>query len=114
MTRLLTVLPKFGGGRRICIGRYVGILEIKKILAFLVANYDVSPPQMHGLIVAALTSHRYMSWILTGSSMRTRGSSSRRVFMQGSRNVRTSESEAEFQDWGVLNECSTGNGLSLK
>lgn len=86
MTRLLTVLPKFGGGRRICIGRYVGILEIKKILAFLIANYDVSLPQMLFSIRATLTSRRYMSWILTGSNMRTRGSSSRRVFMQGSRN----------------------------
>lgn len=61
MAPLLTLLLKFGGGRRICIGRYVGILEIKKILAFLIANYDVSPPQMLGLDVASLTSDRYMS-----------------------------------------------------
>lgn len=61
MARFLTVLLKFGGGRRICIGRYVGILEIKKILAFLIANYDVSPPHMLGLIVATLISRRYMS-----------------------------------------------------
>lgn len=86
MALLLTVLPKFGGGRRICIGRYVGILEIKKILSFLIANYDVSPPQSLGLDVAFLTSRRYMLWIPTGSSMRIRGSFSRRVFMQGSRN----------------------------
>lgn len=86
MARLLTVLPKFGGGRRICIGRYVGILEIKKILAFLIANYDVSPPQVPAWIAALLTSLRYTWLIPTGSSMRTRGSSSRRVFMQGLRN----------------------------
>lgn len=104
MARLLTVLRKFGGGRRICIGRYVGILEIKKILAFLIANYDVSPPKMPSLIVVVLTPRRYMSWIPTGSSMRTRGSSSRRVFMQGSRNDRRWRSEAEFRDGGVLNE----------
>lgn len=100
VARLLTVLPKFGGGRRICIGRYVGILEIKKILAFLVANYDVSPPQMPGLIVTVLTLPRYMSWIPTGSSMRTRGSSSRKVSMQGSRNDRRCGSEAGFPGWG--------------
>lgn len=108
------MLPKFGGGRRICIGRYVGILEIKKILAFLIANYDVSPPQMPDVIVAVLTWRRYMSWIHTGSSMRTRGSSSRRVFMQGSRNDRRWGSEAEFPDWGVLNYYSAGNGLFFK
>lgn len=113
VARMLTVLPKFGGGRRICIGRYVGILEIKKILAFLIANYDVSPPQLPGIIVVVLTPRRYMSWIPTGSSMRTRGSSSRRVFMQGSRNDRR-WSEAEFRDGGVLNEYSTRNGLFLK
>ena len=33
---------KFGAGRRICLGKYVGILEIKKILPFLILNYDVS------------------------------------------------------------------------
>ena len=33
---------QFGAGRRICLGRYVGILEIKKILPFLILNYDVS------------------------------------------------------------------------
>ncbi|CAN8097538.1 unnamed protein product [Discula destructiva] len=37
----------FGGGRRICIGRYVGILEIKKILAFLIANYYVHVVDPH-------------------------------------------------------------------
>ena len=36
------LLPKFGSGRRICLGRHVGIMEIKKILPFLILNYDVS------------------------------------------------------------------------
>ncbi|OBR03144.1 Cytochrome P450 CYP4/CYP19/CYP26 subfamilies [Colletotrichum higginsianum IMI 349063] len=31
----------FGGGRRICLGRYVGILEIKKLIPFLILNYDI-------------------------------------------------------------------------
>lgn len=33
---------KFGSGRRVCLGRHVGILEIKKLLSFLVINYNVS------------------------------------------------------------------------
>ncbi|KAK2608295.1 hypothetical protein N8I77_006913 [Diaporthe amygdali] len=37
----------FGGGRRICIGRYVGILEIKKILPFLILNYDIRVVDPH-------------------------------------------------------------------
>lgn len=110
---LLTVLPKFGGGRRICIGRYVGILEIKKILAFLIANYDVSPPQMLGLDVAFLTSCRYMLWIPIDSSMRIRGSFSRRVFMQGSRNEWRRVSKARFPDGSVLNKYSIETILLL-
>ncbi|KZL80416.1 benzoate 4-monooxygenase cytochrome [Colletotrichum incanum] len=31
----------FGGGRRVCLGRYVGILEIKKLIPFLILNYDI-------------------------------------------------------------------------
>ncbi|EOA91103.1 uncharacterized protein SETTUDRAFT_158566 [Exserohilum turcica Et28A] len=31
----------FGSGRRVCLGRYVGLLEIKKLIAFLVLNYDL-------------------------------------------------------------------------
>ncbi|KAH6362247.1 hypothetical protein HBI34_179110 [Parastagonospora nodorum] len=30
----------FGAGRRICLGRHVGILEIKKLIAFLVLTYE--------------------------------------------------------------------------
>ncbi|KAE8373926.1 cytochrome P450 [Aspergillus bertholletiae] len=32
----------FGAGRRICLGRHVGILEIKKLIPFLVLTYDAS------------------------------------------------------------------------
>ncbi|RMD44084.1 hypothetical protein DV735_g970, partial [Chaetothyriales sp. CBS 134920] len=31
----------FGAGRRVCLGKNVGILEIKKIIPFLVLNYDM-------------------------------------------------------------------------
>ncbi|RYP43079.1 hypothetical protein DL770_011873 [Monosporascus sp. CRB-9-2] len=31
----------FGAGRRVCIGRHIGILEIKKIIPFLVLTYDI-------------------------------------------------------------------------
>jgi cytochrome P450 len=36
---------KFGAGRRVCIGKHVGFLEIKKLIAFIVVNYDVSITQ---------------------------------------------------------------------
>ncbi|KEY64588.1 hypothetical protein S7711_03647 [Stachybotrys chartarum IBT 7711] len=32
----------FGAGRRVCIGRHIGIMEVKKILSFMVINYDIS------------------------------------------------------------------------
>ncbi|KAI0868045.1 putative benzoate 4-monooxygenase cytochrome P450 [Hypoxylon argillaceum] len=31
----------FGAGRRVCLGKHVGFLEIKKLIAFIVINYDV-------------------------------------------------------------------------
>ncbi|KAK3940211.1 Pisatin demethylase, partial [Diplogelasinospora grovesii] len=31
----------FGSGRRICLGKYLGILEITKLISFLVLNYDI-------------------------------------------------------------------------
>ncbi|RYP59321.1 hypothetical protein DL769_008585 [Monosporascus sp. CRB-8-3] len=31
----------FGAGRRVCIGRHIGILEVKKIISFLVLTYDI-------------------------------------------------------------------------
>ncbi|KAJ6133407.1 Benzoate 4-monooxygenase cytochrome P450 [Penicillium samsonianum] len=31
----------FGAGRRVCLGRHVGILEIKKLIPFLVLTYDM-------------------------------------------------------------------------
>ncbi|KAL2167184.1 hypothetical protein VTG60DRAFT_1596 [Thermothelomyces hinnuleus] len=31
----------FGAGRRICLGRHIGILEIKKFISFLVLNYEM-------------------------------------------------------------------------
>jgi cytochrome P450 len=36
------LLSQFGSGRRVCLGRHVGIMEIKKLISFLVLNYDVS------------------------------------------------------------------------
>jgi cytochrome P450 len=35
---------QFGAGRRFCLGRHVGILEIKKLIPFLMLTYDVSVP----------------------------------------------------------------------
>ncbi|KAH7313945.1 cytochrome P450 CYP4/CYP19/CYP26 subfamily [Stachybotrys elegans] len=32
----------FGAGRRVCIGRHIGIMEVKKILSFMVINYDIN------------------------------------------------------------------------
>ncbi|KAI0187259.1 cytochrome P450 CYP4/CYP19/CYP26 subfamily protein [Astrocystis sublimbata] len=40
--KLEASLLTFGAGRRVCLGRYLGILEITKLLAFLVANYNIS------------------------------------------------------------------------
>ncbi|KAL9082306.1 MAG: hypothetical protein Q9165_008918 [Trypethelium subeluteriae] len=31
----------FGAGRRVCLGKHVGILEIKKIISLLILNYDI-------------------------------------------------------------------------
>ncbi|OAA43657.1 Cytochrome P450 [Metarhizium rileyi] len=31
----------FGAGRRICLGRYIGIFEIKKMVPFLLLNYEI-------------------------------------------------------------------------
>ena len=33
---------QFGAGRRVCLGKNIGIFEVKKILAFLIMRYDVS------------------------------------------------------------------------
>ncbi|KAJ3580204.1 hypothetical protein NPX13_g346 [Xylaria arbuscula] len=40
--KLEASLLTFGAGRRVCLGRYLGVMEITKLLAFLVANYDIS------------------------------------------------------------------------
>ena len=32
----------FGAGRRICLGKHIGLMEVKKLIAFLVLNYKVS------------------------------------------------------------------------
>ncbi|CZT12180.1 related to cytochrome P450 CYP4/CYP19/CYP26 subfamilies [Rhynchosporium agropyri] len=31
----------YGAGRRVCLGKHIGILEIKKLISFLVLNYDI-------------------------------------------------------------------------
>ncbi|EED17999.1 benzoate 4-monooxygenase cytochrome P450, putative [Talaromyces stipitatus ATCC 10500] len=35
-------LLTFGAGRRICLGKHIGIFEVKKLIPFLVLNYDIS------------------------------------------------------------------------
>lgn len=37
-----TCWAKFGAGRRVCLGKHIGILEVKKLIPFLIRNYDVS------------------------------------------------------------------------
>ncbi|KAI0435574.1 cytochrome P450 CYP4/CYP19/CYP26 subfamily protein [Xylaria telfairii] len=32
----------FGSGRRVCLGKHLGILEITKLISFLVTNYDIN------------------------------------------------------------------------
>lgn len=39
--KLEQAMLTFGAGRRICLGRHVGILEIKKLIPFLILNYDI-------------------------------------------------------------------------
>ncbi|KAK5628281.1 hypothetical protein RRF57_003996 [Xylaria bambusicola] len=36
----------FGAGRRICLGRHLGMLEIKKCIPFLVMNFDLTTQQL--------------------------------------------------------------------
>jgi cytochrome P450 len=38
---VLTYSLQFGAGRRICLGKHIGILEIRKLISFLVLNYNV-------------------------------------------------------------------------
>ena len=33
---------KFGAGRRVCLGKHIGLLEIKKLIPFLILTYDVN------------------------------------------------------------------------
>ena len=40
--RRLTNQSQYGAGRRVCLGRHIGILEIKKLISFLLVTYDVS------------------------------------------------------------------------
>jgi cytochrome P450 len=39
---LIAYIFKFGAGRRICLGKHIGIFEIKKLVPFLILKYDVS------------------------------------------------------------------------
>ncbi|KAI3326719.1 cytochrome P450 CYP4/CYP19/CYP26 subfamily protein [Xylariaceae sp. AK1471] len=39
--KLEASLLTFGAGRRVCLGRYLGILEITKLISFLVVNYNI-------------------------------------------------------------------------
>ncbi|KAL9110644.1 MAG: hypothetical protein Q9227_004821 [Pyrenula ochraceoflavens] len=36
----------FGAGFRICIGRHIGIVEVKKMIALLILNYDIIDPKL--------------------------------------------------------------------
>ncbi|KAL7928631.1 cytochrome P450 CYP4/CYP19/CYP26 subfamily protein [Trichoderma chlorosporum] len=31
----------FGAGRRVCLGKYIGLFEVKKLIPFLILNYDI-------------------------------------------------------------------------
>lgn len=49
---MLSHLAQFGAGRRICIGKHIGILEVKKMISYLLLSYDVSfeaqlPSEVH-------------------------------------------------------------------
>lgn len=58
----------FGGGGRICMGRYLAVLEIKKLIATLYNLFDVS--QYFGLRDGAeLTGSRFNWWILNTSGL---------------------------------------------
>ncbi|KAI1748008.1 putative benzoate 4-monooxygenase cytochrome P450 [Xylaria castorea] len=35
------MLLTFGAGRRVCLGKYIGILELKKVIPFLILNYEM-------------------------------------------------------------------------
>lgn len=39
---LINVMVQFGAGRRVCLGKHIAVLEIKKLVPFLVMSYDVS------------------------------------------------------------------------
>ncbi|KAB8266435.1 cytochrome P450 [Aspergillus minisclerotigenes] len=39
--RLEQSVPTFGAGRRVCLGKYIGILELKRLVSFLVLKYDM-------------------------------------------------------------------------
>ncbi|KAI0016492.1 putative benzoate 4-monooxygenase cytochrome P450 [Xylariomycetidae sp. FL0641] len=55
--KLERCMLSFGAGRRVCLGRHIGIFEIKKLVSFLLANYD-----MHVINPEAMTVEN--SWIL--------------------------------------------------
>ncbi|RAQ55733.1 cytochrome P450 [Aspergillus flavus] len=39
--RLEQSVPTFDAGRRVCLGKYIGILELKRLVPFLVLKYDM-------------------------------------------------------------------------
>jgi hypothetical protein len=88
------LLSQFGSGRRVCLGRHVGIMEIKKLISFTSRHRGdekkgFSPP-LSSLLPPnkALTSTyiRSASWIPKSSRWRIRGSSFRRGYTPGSGN----------------------------
>ncbi|GAB1199993.1 hypothetical protein APSETT444_009353 [Aspergillus pseudonomiae] len=47
--RLEQSVLTFGAGRRVCLGKYIGILELKKLVPFLVLKYDVGSRFIEGI-----------------------------------------------------------------
>ncbi|KUL91075.1 hypothetical protein ZTR_00731 [Talaromyces verruculosus] len=39
--KLVRSVLTFGAGRRVCIGKHIGLMEVKKLVAFLVLNYNL-------------------------------------------------------------------------
>lgn len=86
--RLTIWIRQFGAGRRVCLGKHIGILEIKKFISFLVLTYEVRtlssspwPSEMGKCSPVWLCSWKLS--IPSSSRSTTRGSSSRAACLRG-------------------------------